>query len=90
MALHILRVALSLASVIPATGSTGTQVTLRGSGFVSGSTVTFGTSQVPATYVDQNTLTAIIPALSTTGPVRITVTNPGGSTYSYDALFSVQ
>lgn len=81
---------LSLASVSPATASAGTQVTLRGSGFVSSTTVTFGTSQVPAIYVDQSTLTAIVPVLSTTGPTRITMTNPGGSTYSYDAIFTAQ
>ncbi|HZC22570.1 MAG TPA: IPT/TIG domain-containing protein [Candidatus Binatia bacterium] len=81
---------LSLASITPATGPAGTQVKLRGSGFVTGSAVIFGTSQVPATYVDQNTLTAVVPALSTTGPVRVTVTNPDGRTYSYDALFSAQ
>jgi DNA-binding beta-propeller fold protein YncE len=80
---------LSLASINPAAGAQATQVTLRGSGFQNGATVTFGSSQVPATYIDQNTLTAILPALST-GPIRVTVTNPGAHAYSFDAAFSVQ
>jgi len=80
---------LSLASVNPATGPAGTQVMLRGSGFVTGATITFGNSQVPAGYVDENTLTGTVPSLPT-GPVRVIVTNPNGAAYTYDAAFSVQ
>ena len=80
---------LSLASVNPATGSQGTHVTLRGSGFVSGTTVLFGTSQASASYVDSETLTVTVPALLA-GPVRITVTNPDGQSYSFDDAFTVQ
>jgi hypothetical protein len=80
---------LSLASVNPATGSAGTQVTLRGSGFLNGATVLFGTSQAATAYVNAETLTATVPTISA-GPVRITVTNPGGQTYSFDDAFTVQ
>jgi DNA-binding beta-propeller fold protein YncE len=83
------QVPLSLASVNPATGSQGTQVTLRGSGFLNGATVSFGTEQASTTYVDPETLTVTAPAVSS-GPVRITVNNPDGSTYSLDAVFTVQ
>ncbi len=80
---------LSLASANPAAGSPGTQVTLRGSGFQNGTAVLFGTSQAASTYVDIETLTVTVPALSE-GPVRITVTNPSGQTYSFDNAFTVQ
>jgi len=80
---------LSLASVSPTTGSQGTLVTVRGSGFQNGATVTFGTLPASMTYVDQNTITATVPMMST-GPVRITVTNPNGHAYSFDAAFTVQ
>lgn len=80
---------LSLGSVNPAAGSQGTQVTLRGSGFLSGATVLFGTSQASTIYVDAETLKATVPAMSS-GPVRITVTNPSGQKYSLDDSFAVQ
>jgi hypothetical protein len=86
---QLAQVPLSLASITPTAGPPGTAVKLRGSGFQNGATVTFGKSQVAATYVDQNTLTAVVPALSA-GPVRVTVTNPDDSSYNYDAAFSVQ
>jgi hypothetical protein len=79
---------LSLASVNPATGPQGTQVTLRGSGFLHGATVLFGTSAATTTYVDSETLKVTVPALSP-GPVRITVTNPSSQTYGFDDVFTV-
>lgn len=80
---------LSVASLSPAQGATGITVTVRGSGFQSGAKVTFADSQVPATYVDQNTLTATVPSISA-GAIRITVTNPDGDVYGFDAAFTVQ
>jgi len=80
---------LSLASANPAAGSPGTQVTLRGSGFLNGATVLFGASAAATTYVDAETLTVTVPA-SSPGPVRITVTNPSGQTYSFDDAYIVQ
>jgi hypothetical protein len=79
---------LSLSSVSPAAASGGTQVTLRGSGFQNGATVTFGTSQVSATFVDADTLQAVVPSSLPAGPFRITVTNPNGQSYSFDAAFT--
>jgi hypothetical protein len=67
----LFQVPLSPASVTAATGTPGTQVTLRGSGFQNGATLTFAMSLVSATYVDQN---------NTYGPgasvVNWTVSNP--------------
>jgi len=82
------QVPLGLATVNPPAGPSGTTVTLRGSGFQSGATVTFGTSQVAATFVDPNTLQVVVPALAS-GPVRITVTNPNGKQYIFDDAFGV-
>jgi hypothetical protein len=78
---------LSLATVSPATATAGTQVTLRGNGFQNGATVSFGTLQVPANFVDAGTLQATVPSALPPGPLRITVTNPGGQSYFYDAAF---
>lgn len=78
---------LSIATVNPASGTAGTQVTIRGSGFENGATATFGTTQEVTTYVDSETLKATVPSLSA-GPVRVTVTNPDGKSYSFDAAFT--
>ena len=79
---------LSVATATPPNGSLGTTVNLRGSGFVNGAVVTFGTTQVSATFLDSNTLQAMVPSLAA-GPVRITVTNPDGREYAFDDLFTV-
>jgi YVTN family beta-propeller protein len=80
---------LSIATVSPPTGSPGTQITIRGSGFTSGSSVTIGTIEVSTMFVDQNTLQAIVPSLPG-GPARISVSNQQGNQYSFDAAFVVQ
>lgn len=80
---------LSLAGVTPTKGASGTQVTLRGSGFQNGATVTFGALQANVVYVDQNTLKATVPT-SPIGPAQVTVRNPDGHAYSFDAAFTVQ
>jgi hypothetical protein len=80
---------LSLAGVTPAKGASGTQVTLRGSGFQNGAAVTFEALQANVVYVDQNTLKATVPT-SPKGPVQVSVRNPDGHAYSFDAAFTVQ
>ena len=80
---------LSLASVKPASGASGSHVTVRGSGFQDGATLKFGDSQASVGYVDHQTLTSTVPTLST-GPVRVTVTNPDGHAYTLDAAFTVK
>jgi YVTN family beta-propeller protein len=84
---HLFQAPLSLAAVIPASGSSGAQVTLRGSGFVKGATVEFGSISAAATFADAQTLDATVPDLPS-GPVRVTVTNPDGTAYSFDAAFN--
>ena len=80
---------LSPATLSPATGTSGTTVTLRGSGFQSGATVSFGTVQVSSTLVDSNTLQAVVPTLPP-GPVRVIIKNPDGHQYSVDDAYILQ
>ncbi len=68
----------AIASVSPNAGNTigGTAATIAGSNFVSGATVTFGSTAAASVQVVNGTkLTATIPA-SAAGSVNVTVTNP--------------
>jgi hypothetical protein len=80
---------LSIGYLSPATGSAagGTTVTLRGSGFESGATVSFGGTTASATFVDGSTLLAVTPG-GAMGGVRVSVHNPDGTIYSLDAGFT--
>lgn len=82
---------LSIGLIVPdqAPAAGGTELVIRGSGFQSGATVQFGTIATAANYVDASTLTVITPA-APPGPLRITISNPDGSTYSLDAAFVAQ
>jgi hypothetical protein len=73
---------LAITSVSPNIGPAvgGNQVTINGTGFVSGATVSFGSaSAVPATFTNSTTLTAV-PAGAKAGVDPVTVTNPDNST----------
>ena len=65
-----------------AAGSANAPLTLLGSGFVSGSTVYFGSTAVPTVYNNATLLTLPCPGICLTAPgtVNITVQNPGGAT----------
>ncbi|MCI0342026.1 MAG: IPT/TIG domain-containing protein [Planctomycetales bacterium] len=82
----------TLASVSPASGPTagGQLVTLSGTGFQTGASVTFGgTAATSVTVLSAGTLTCVTPATGTPGAVSVTITNPdtqsatltGGYTY---------
>jgi nitrogen regulatory protein PII len=81
-------------SVLPATGSTagGTSLTISGSGFQPGATVTLSGAATTATVLNERLITAITPASSVARAVDVIVTNPGGKTggltgaYSYVAV----
>jgi len=71
-------------SVSPNSGSTagGTAVTITGTSFAAGATVTFGgTAATNVVVVNSTTITATAPAGSV-GAVTVTVTNPGGQSGS--------
>src|SRR5258708_39277533 len=56
----------------------GTAVTIGGTGFVSGATVTFGAAAATnVTFVNATTITATTPA-NPAGPTNVLVTNPDG------------
>lgn len=85
-------------AIDPATGSTlgGTSVTITGTGFISGATVSIGgNAATSVVVVDSETITAIAPAHAA-GAVDVVVTNPdtqsdtlaGGFTYAAPTLSS--
>ena len=81
----------SLGYASPGSGAAvgGVTVRLRGSGFQSGATVSFGTHQAVVTFLDSNTLQVTTPTLPV-GPTRITIVNPDGTAYSLDDAFVAQ
>jgi hypothetical protein len=82
-------VPLGIGTLTPANGPAdgGTTLTIRGSGFQTGTTVTIGGKSATVTFKDMNTLTAVTPALAT-GAQRLTITNPDGETISLDAAYT--
>jgi hypothetical protein len=82
---------LSVSYLNPVSGpvSGGTLVTIRGSGFQSGTTVTIGGITSPTTFIDTATLQVTTPALPA-GGARVTILNPGGASYSLDAGFQAK
>jgi len=83
-------VPLSIGNLQPPFGSPsgGGTITIRGSGFQTGAQVTLGGVQTAGTYVDQDTLTATLPALPA-GWQDVSVTNTNGMSYSAPGLFQV-
>jgi hypothetical protein len=82
-------VPLSIGTISPVSAATGggTTLTIRGSGFQSGATVTIGGKSAATKFVDINTLTVTTPPL-TAGPQQVLITNPNGDSYALDAAFS--
>ena len=86
---ELANVPLGIGTLAPANGpsSGGATLTVRGSGFQTGTTVAIGGKTATVTFKDMNTLTVVTPALST-GSQRVTITNPDGETVSLDAAFT--
>jgi IPT/TIG domain len=76
---------LAIGWISPAVASTSGSavVTMRGSGFQTGTTVTIGGKSATAVYVDANTMQVTTPA-NAAGAAHVTVQNPDGETYSVD------
>jgi len=66
----------------------GASLTIRGSGFQSGTTVTFNGKMAVVSFKDANTLSVVTPVL-TPGVQQLTITNPDGETVSQDAAITV-
>jgi DNA-binding beta-propeller fold protein YncE len=81
-------VPLGIGTLTPANGRAtgGTQITIHGSGFQNGATVTIGGKIATVTLKDMNTLTLVTPALPP-GAQRLAITNPDGETVVLDAAF---
>ena len=86
--LQLVSVPLGIGSLLPLNGSVagGTSVTLRGSGFQSGTRVTLGAKSVSVAFKDMNTLTFTTPSLAA-GAQQLVVTNPNGESVTLDAAF---
>jgi len=87
--IQLATVPLSIGTISPtsAPASGGTILTIRGSGFHFGATVTIGGKPASVAFKDINTLTVVAPAV-TPGTGQIAVTNPNGASYSLDAAFT--
>jgi IPT/TIG domain-containing protein len=86
---QLAKVPLGIGTLSPANGPAagGTTITLRGSGFVSGVTVTIGGKSATASFKDGNTLTIVTPSVSA-GAQQVQIKNPDGETVSLDAAFT--
>lgn len=86
---QLANVPLGIGTLTPASGPAagGTTLTIRGSGFMSGSTVTIGAKSAAVTFKDMNTLTVVTPTV-TAGALRVTITNPDGETVPLDAAYT--
>jgi len=84
-------VPLGIGTLAPSSGPAvgGSSVTVRGSGFLNGTTATLGGKPASVTIKDINTMILTTPAMST-GAQQLVLTNPGGETVSLDAAFSAQ
>jgi hypothetical protein len=87
--LQLAKVPLGIGTLTPASGPAagGATVTIRGSGFVSGVTVTIGGKAAATTFKDANTLTIVTPANSA-GAQQVQLKNPDGEVVSWDAAFT--
>jgi hypothetical protein len=86
---QLAKVPLGIGTLNPSSGPAagGTTVSIRGSGFVSGATVTIAGKSAGATFVDANTLTIVAPSLPP-GAQQLQITNPDGETVSLAAAFT--
>lgn len=82
-------VPLAVATVSPANAAPGATLTVRGNGFVAGTTVTIGGQSASCTMVDQQTLQCGLPNVNA-GLEPMKLSNPDGQTYSLEAAVNVQ
>jgi hypothetical protein len=89
--LQLSSVPLGIGSVTPpsAPSAGGTSLTIRGSGFQSGTKATLGGKALAVVFKDKNTLSVTTPALSS-GAQQLVLTNPDGESVSLDAAFLAQ
>ncbi len=71
-----------ITSFTPPSGSTGTPVTINGTGLIQATAVKFGTVLATFTVVSDSKVTADVPSGLSPGPVTISITTPGGTANS--------
>lgn len=79
-----------IGSVTPASGTAGSLVNIRGTGFVAGTSIAVNGISASSSFVDASTLSVTIPAGVQKGTAQFTLTTPDGSKFSLDAAFRVQ
>src|SRR4029077_1594129 len=81
---------LSIGNTQPSFGppAGGETIIIRGSGIQSGAVASFAGTRAPTAFLDENTLSAVVPALPA-GWQDITVTNPNGASYTWSGGFQV-
>lgn len=82
-------VPLSIGSITPAAGPSGTIVQIRGSGFTSGTNASFNGKTAVVSFADVDTLNVSVPGLPA-GPVQVTLTKLDGQIYILDDAFTIQ
>jgi hypothetical protein len=80
---------LAVGTVSPTRGPTGTNIQVRGSGFVSGTSVQIGSENAVCTETDSETLSCTVPNLPS-GAVSMSLANPDGQAYTLENAFAVQ
>ncbi len=81
---------LSIGHLVPANGAAGSSITVRGTGFVQGTSATFNGTSSAVTFVDGSTIQVTIPNSLPAGAVSLALSNPDGTTYTLDNAFTIQ
>jgi len=74
---------LAVGTISPGQGTTGTLVTLHGSGFVTGTTAKISGRSVVCNIIDSETLSFTLPALPA-GAASLALSNPDGQTLNFE------
>ncbi len=82
-------VPLAVGTVNPSDATPGTALTIRGNGFVAGTTATIAGRSASCTLVDGQTLQCTLPKVNA-GMAPMTLSNPDGQTYSLEAGVDVK
>jgi hypothetical protein len=83
-------VPMAIAKVSPASGSAGATLTVRGSGFLRGTSAKINGIPAPVSFEDASTLKIIIPPSVHKGSAQVTLSNPDKSKAVRDAAFRVR
>ena len=87
---HLDAVPLGVGSVQPSIGPVLSVLTVRGSGFESGTTATMNGASASLAFTDASTVKITVPGSLPKGPVQLLLKNPDGTSFSVDALYTVQ